>query len=55
MSPLTVLDFAPSVPYPFLTENPFEIRVLIYACAAFLALVSFWGINSVHPGRKQFG
>lgn len=38
----------PSVPYPFLTENPFEIRVGIYAGASVIALGSFWIINAVH-------
>jgi hypothetical protein len=36
------------VPYPFL-ENPFEIRLGIYAAAATLALVSFWALNAFHP------
>ncbi|EPQ58200.1 hypothetical protein GLOTRDRAFT_110070 [Gloeophyllum trabeum ATCC 11539] len=41
--------FNGSFPYPFLTENPFEIRVAIYTGAVTLALVSFWIINSAHP------
>jgi len=41
-------SFNGSFPYPFLTENPLEIRVLIYTGAAMLALVSFWTINSFH-------
>ncbi|KII88639.1 hypothetical protein PLICRDRAFT_41839 [Plicaturopsis crispa FD-325 SS-3] len=40
--------FNKTFPYPFLTENPFEIRVAIYGGAALLALVSFWGINGLH-------
>ncbi|KZP24768.1 hypothetical protein FIBSPDRAFT_406409 [Athelia psychrophila] len=40
-------------PYPFLTENPFNIRVGIYGGAATLALVSFWIINSLHPNRSR--
>jgi len=36
-------------PYPFLTENPLEIRVSIYAAATTLSLVSFWTINNSHP------
>jgi len=38
-------SFNGSFPYPFLTENPFEVRVYIYAGAGTLALVSFWAIN----------
>jgi len=37
-----------SFPYPFLTENPLEIRLLIYAGATVLALLSFWIMNNVH-------
>ncbi|TFK54970.1 hypothetical protein OE88DRAFT_1653557 [Heliocybe sulcata] len=40
--------FNGSFPYPFLTDNSFEIRVAIYSGAITLALVSFWLINSVH-------
>ncbi|OCH95044.1 hypothetical protein OBBRIDRAFT_788778 [Obba rivulosa] len=36
-------------PYPFLTHNPFNIRVAIYAGASGLALVSFWMLNTLHP------
>lgn len=36
-------------PYPFLTENPLEIRLGIYACAIALAYASLWAINSLHP------
>ncbi|KAF8078055.1 FAR-17a/AIG1-like protein [Lyophyllum atratum] len=36
-------------PYPFLTDNPLEIRIAIYACASALAYASFWAINSFHP------
>jgi len=41
--------FNGSFPYPFLTENPFEIRVAIYFGATTFALVSFWIINALHP------
>ncbi|KZT26283.1 hypothetical protein NEOLEDRAFT_1162307 [Neolentinus lepideus HHB14362 ss-1] len=40
--------FNGSFPYPFLTENPLEIRVAIYCGAVTLALVSFWLINALH-------
>jgi len=40
--------FNGTFPYPFLTNNPFEVRVQIYFGAASLALVSFWIINSLH-------
>ncbi|KAJ7285965.1 FAR-17a/AIG1-like protein-domain-containing protein [Mycena rebaudengoi] len=36
-------------PYPFLTENPLEIRMRIYAGAACLAYVSFYALNMLHP------
>lgn len=36
------------VPYPFLTDNPFEIRLAIYVGAGMLAFSSFWLINRVH-------
>jgi hypothetical protein len=48
---LTKNHFA-SVPYPFL-ENPFEIRVAIYIFTVVLALLSFWAINSMHPGNRN--
>ncbi|KAF8831408.1 FAR-17a/AIG1-like protein [Lentinula edodes] len=35
-------------PYPFLTDNPFEIRLAIYVGAGMLAFSSFWLINRVH-------
>jgi len=35
-------------PYPFLTENPFEIRVGIYITATTLALLYFWTLNALH-------
>lgn len=42
-------------PYPFLTENPLEIRVVIYVVAALVAIMSFRLINSFHPTViKQF-
>lgn len=36
-------------PYPFLTENPLEIRIVIYVVAALVAIMSFRLINSFHP------
>ena len=45
----------PTVPYPFLTENPLEIRIVIYVVAALVAIMSFRLINSFHPTvAKQF-
>ena len=45
----------PTVPYPFLTENPLEIRIAIYVVAALVAIMSFRLINSFHPTvTKQF-
>ncbi|KAJ4488087.1 FAR-17a/AIG1-like protein [Lentinula aciculospora] len=35
-------------PYPFLTDNPIEVRLAIYAGAGTLALASFWLINRLH-------
>ncbi|KZT11269.1 uncharacterized protein LAESUDRAFT_671055 [Laetiporus sulphureus 93-53] len=37
-----------SFPYPFLTENPFDVRVYIYAGASTFALLTFWMLNAVH-------
>ena len=37
-----------TVPYPFLTENPFSIRVGIYVGASAIALGSFWSLNALH-------
>jgi len=42
-------SFNGSFPYPFLTENPPEIRKAIYAGAGSLALVTFWIVNALHP------
>ena len=50
-APCSPLQFF-SVPYPFLTANPLEIRVGIYAAAATLALISFWTINGLHPRQS---
>ncbi|KDQ60734.1 hypothetical protein JAAARDRAFT_125221 [Jaapia argillacea MUCL 33604] len=44
-----------SFPYPFLTDNPFPIRVAIYVGATFLALVSFWVINAIRPAQPLVG
>lgn len=38
-----------SVPYPFLTENPYNIRVLIYTGATVFSAVSFMVLNALHP------
>jgi len=42
-------SFNGTFPYPFLTENPFEIRVGIYITTTTFALVSFWALNVLHP------
>ncbi|KAG1756523.1 FAR-17a/AIG1-like protein [Suillus paluster] len=36
-------------PYPFLTENPFNIRIGIYTFVSFLAWGCFCLINALHP------
>ncbi|TFK42692.1 FAR-17a/AIG1-like protein [Crucibulum laeve] len=36
-------------PYPFLTGNPFEIRIAIYIGATAFGILSFWMINKLHP------
>ncbi|EMD38445.1 hypothetical protein CERSUDRAFT_113609 [Gelatoporia subvermispora B] len=36
-------------PYPFLTYSSFNVRIMIYAGASTLALVSFWMLNALHP------
>ncbi|KAG1803625.1 FAR-17a/AIG1-like protein [Suillus plorans] len=36
-------------PYPFLTENPFNIRIGIYAFVSFLAWSCFRLMNALHP------
>ncbi|KAL1944602.1 hypothetical protein VTO73DRAFT_3032 [Trametes versicolor] len=36
-------------PYPFLTENPYNIRVLIYTGATVFSAVSFMVLNALHP------
>jgi len=58
MTVLACLSYAPwiehcakfngSFPYPFLTENPFDIRVMIYAGLSTFALVTFWIMNALH-------
>ncbi|OBZ75844.1 hypothetical protein A0H81_04141 [Grifola frondosa] len=40
--------FNGTFPYPFLTYNPFHIRVVIYAGVTGLALASFWILNALH-------
>jgi hypothetical protein len=50
-----ITDCSITVPYPFLTNNPFHIRGVIYASAGGLAWVSFWVINACHPGRLLMG
>jgi len=46
-----VAEINGTFPYPFLTENPFPIRVGIYFGATSIALVSFWILNSLKPRR----
>ncbi|KAJ7273599.1 FAR-17a/AIG1-like protein [Mycena haematopus] len=36
-------------PYPFLTLNPFEIRLRIYVGAGTVAFLSFFALNALHP------
>lgn len=38
-----------AVPYPFLTLNPLEIRIRIYAAAGTVACISFYALNALHP------
>jgi hypothetical protein len=40
------------VPYPFLTLNPFEIRLRIYAGAGAVACLSFYALNALHPKSR---
>jgi len=35
-------------PYPFLTDNPFKYRLVIYTGAAVLGYTAFWTINRLH-------
>ncbi|KZT68198.1 hypothetical protein DAEQUDRAFT_751434 [Daedalea quercina L-15889] len=37
-----------SFPYPFLTDAPFDVRVMIYVGLSTFALVTFWIMNSLH-------
>ncbi|KAJ7470655.1 FAR-17a/AIG1-like protein [Mycena latifolia] len=39
-------------PYPFLTLNPIEIRLRIYAGAGILACLSFYALNALHPKSR---
>ncbi|KAF8575802.1 hypothetical protein K439DRAFT_1649457 [Ramaria rubella] len=39
-------------PYPFLTENILEVRIIIYAGATLLASLMFRGLNRIHPLNK---
>ncbi|KAL0573273.1 hypothetical protein V5O48_008680 [Marasmius crinis-equi] len=41
-------DFDPPDPYPFLTLNPFSIRLVIYAGAGLFSYLSFAGLNRLH-------
>ncbi|PCH38129.1 hypothetical protein WOLCODRAFT_136059 [Wolfiporia cocos MD-104 SS10] len=41
-------QFNGSFPYPFLTENPFDVRVIIYVVLSIFALVTFWFMNALH-------
>ncbi|KAJ6596782.1 FAR-17a/AIG1-like protein [Mycena vulgaris] len=38
--------------YPFLTLNPMEIRLRIYAGAGTLACLSFYALNALHPKSR---
>ena len=40
------------VPYPFLTDNPFKIRVGIYGAATLLSISLFRALNRLHPDRR---
>ncbi|KAI0736998.1 FAR-17a/AIG1-like protein [Fomitopsis betulina] len=40
--------FNGSFPYPFLTDSPFDIRVMIYVGLSTFALVTFWVLNALH-------
>jgi len=46
-------SFNGTFPYPFLTVNPFEIRVGIYIAVMTFALVSFWTLNALHPDKRS--
>ncbi|KAJ7105758.1 FAR-17a/AIG1-like protein [Mycena crocata] len=39
-------------PYPFLTLNPFETRLRIYAGAGILACIFFYALNALHPKSR---
>ncbi|KAJ7751955.1 FAR-17a/AIG1-like protein [Mycena metata] len=39
-------------PYPFLTLNPLETRIGIYAGACIVACISFYGLNALHPKSR---
>ncbi|KAJ7740719.1 FAR-17a/AIG1-like protein [Mycena maculata] len=39
-------------PYPFLTLNPFEIRLRIYAATGTLACLSLYALNALHPKSR---
>ncbi|EPT06093.1 hypothetical protein FOMPIDRAFT_1110353 [Fomitopsis schrenkii] len=41
-------EFNGSFPYPFLTGNPFDVRVMIYVGLSTFALVTFWILNALH-------
>lgn len=40
-------------PYPFLTESPFKIRLVIYAVVTVIAVLAFWGLNKAHPQKTH--
>ena len=42
------LIYVSAVPYPFLTNNPYNIRVRIYAAASLFAAVAFMLLNALH-------
>ncbi|KAJ6455692.1 FAR-17a/AIG1-like protein [Mycena sanguinolenta] len=42
-------SFNGTFPYPFLTLNPFEIRLRIYAGVCAVGCLSFYALNALHP------
>lgn len=42
-------DNCRTVPYPFLTQNPFPIRLAIYGGATTIGGLSFLAMNTLHP------
>lgn len=46
--PWPLLNWLLLVPYPFLTNNPLNIRLWIYGGAGLIAPLFFWMLNSLH-------